>query len=713
MKTRKLRLLSFVLAVAMMFAIAPVSAFAADGITDENGRKITNITIDGNGQPIIQINETKGENGKVTTTVESPKNVVCNVNPENGFRTYVYKDPNNNNAEGWAIPETRGLIAIRPGYSYEGAGTQVVSSTMTIAGNLNGGIYSGSVSAESRANGAVANVGTITDGIFQVPTKANGGEIRGGLFLNSVSKSSTATSKIVGGVFARDPGSTEEAKHKLKATGCRIYTESAYNKYNNIADNTRVYIENTTAYPEAYVVGNQKIVLTINNPTFDHWEVKANGTVVKVDANSSAVGGSTTYTDTSDGNDNHVLKFTMPADDVEITPVAPPVEFHIGANGLPEYNGETYMGNLALDGWHLSENTGSAYPYVLTVKQGTTVDFEGHTANWAFANYGTIKNGILPGNIVNRQNTDGTYGRVENVAFKMNVSFGDQNPDITWVTLKNATACDVFPDIVGVIGKQTITIKPSISADLFKGWVVGGDISDELAEQIEKQKNNDTLVLELDGEQKDRIAVAAKTEGETFRVNMLDGKATVDDTAVTAVVPGQTVTLSIDDSEIPAGMSFDHWVVNPADVELEGGFDAASRTTSFTMPAEELTIYASLRTDSGNDGTDAMTVVAGVAVGAGVAALTYHIGTELYAEQVLGKGVAIPRTREEVALKAWELAGKPAVELNGEPLSETAQAEKWAVESGLMQNVDGSFNGSKKMSKLKALRTLDAAKKLG
>ena len=160
MKTRKLRLLSFVLAVAMMFAIAPVSAFAADGITDENGRKITNITIDGNGQPIIQINETKGENGKVTTTVESPKNVTCNVNPENGFRTYVYKDPNNNNAEGWAIPETRGLIAIRPGYSYEGAGTQVVSSTMTIAGNLNGGIYSGSVSAESRSNGAVANVGT-------------------------------------------------------------------------------------------------------------------------------------------------------------------------------------------------------------------------------------------------------------------------------------------------------------------------------------------------------------------------------------------------------------------------------------------------------------------------------------------------------------------------------------------------------------------------
>ena len=51
---------------------------------------------------------------------------------------------------------------------------------------------------------------------------------------------------------------------------------------------------------------------------------------------------------------------------------------------------------------------------------------------------------------------------------------------------------------------------------------------------------------------------------------------------------------------------------------------------------------------------------------------------------------------------------------NGKPLSEAAQAEKWAVESGLMQNdAEGNFNGAKKMNKLKALRTLDAAKKLG
>lgn len=115
---------------------------------------------------------------------------------------------------------------------------------------------------------------------------------------------------------------------------------------------------------------------------------------------------------------------------------------------------------------------------------------------------------------------------------------------------------------------------------------------------------------------------------------------------------------------------------------------------------------------SSGDGAGA--VVAGVVIGTGVAALTYHIGTEIYAKQVLGAGVAVPKTREEVALKAWELAGKPAVAAEGETLSDAEQAERWVVESGLMKNdANGSFNGQKRMLKLVALRTLDAAKKLG
>ena len=133
------------------------------------------------------------------------------------------------------------------------------------------------------------------------------------------------------------------------------------------------------------------------------------------------------------------------------------------------------------------------------------------------------------------------------------------------------------------------------------------------------------------------------------------------------------------------------------------------------MPEGEVQLEAMYQTkaaDVHDSGWDAATVVTGAVIGTGTAILAYHIGMEVYAEQVLGKGVAVPRTRGEVALLAWQLAGSPAVHVEGEPLSEAAQAERWAVESGLMQpDAEGNFNGTKKMSKWKALRVLDAAKK--
>ena len=189
-----------------------------------------------------------------------------------------------------------------------------------------------------------------------------------------------------------------------------------------------------------------------------------------------------------------------------------------------------------------------------------------------------------------------------------------------------------------------------------------------------------------------------------------------------AKVPvGAEVTVTFE-PDADSDLVLNGWNVTPETLTDTNGKlvkDITAETFTFKMPEtdEGVTIEAVTKAKAAapaeDDSMDAAAVVTGVVLGTGTAILAYHIGTEVYAEQVLGKGVAIPRTREEVALKVWELAGKPAVELNGEPLSEAAQAEKWAVESGLMQNVDGSFNGSKKMSKLKALRTLDAAKKLG
>ena len=172
---------------------------------------------------------------------------------------------------------------------------------------------------------------------------------------------------------------------------------------------------------------------------------------------------------------------------------------------------------------------------------------------------------------------------------------------------------------------------------------------------------------------------------------------------------GDVVTIKADETALD-GMTFERWEVRKGNVKLEN--DRAAET-SFTMPEGEVQLEAMYQAaDVHDSGWDAATAVTGAVIGTGTAILAYHIGMEVYAEQVLGKGVAVPRTRGEVALLAWQLAGSPAVNGKGEPLSEAAQAERWAVESGLMQpDAEGNFNGTKKMSKWNALRTLDAAKK--
>ena len=180
---------------------------------------------------------------------------------------------------------------------------------------------------------------------------------------------------------------------------------------------------------------------------------------------------------------------------------------------------------------------------------------------------------------------------------------------------------------------------------------------------------------------------------------------------ITKAAAGETVYVEASETALD-GMTFERWEVRKGDVTLEN--DRAAKT-SFTMPDGEVQLEAMYQAAEVHDsGWDAATVVTGVAIGTGTAILAYHIGMEVYAEQVLGKDVAVPRTRAEVALLAWQLAGSPAVNVEGEPLSEAAQAQRWAVESGLMQkDAQGNFNGTKKMSKWNALRTLDAAKKMG
>ena len=174
------------------------------------------------------------------------------------------------------------------------------------------------------------------------------------------------------------------------------------------------------------------------------------------------------------------------------------------------------------------------------------------------------------------------------------------------------------------------------------------------------------------------------------------------------VQAGKKVTLNLT-NETQKFESYGFAPATPEDLTVQ------DTTAAFTMPESDVEVTVQWAAEDSSDGSwDAATVAAGVAVGAGTAVLAYHIGTEVYAEQVLGAGVAVPRTRGDVALKAWELAGKPAVENAAVAPEEAAQAQQWVLESGLMENQkDGTFHPEKWMSRLAALRVLDQAQKMG
>ena len=127
-------------------------------------------------------------------------------------------------------------------------------------------------------------------------------------------------------------------------------------------------------------------------------------------------------------------------------------------------------------------------------------------------------------------------------------------------------------------------------------------------------------------------------------------------------------------------------------------------------PQEDSTEFSPLQTVAIVAGTTAW--FAGSAV-MGYEAVTYSILADL-----LPKGTAIPRTREQLAVLLWSTAGKPepaapAVYSDvAEP--DTAKAARWAVEAGLLPDMgEGAFTPRKRVTKVQVIRAWNQLKKLG
>lgn len=209
---------------------------------------------------------------------------------------------------------------------------------------------------------------------------------------------------------------------------------------------------------------------------------------------------------------------------------------------------------------------------------------------------------------------------------------------------------------------------------------------------------------------------ALNVSGAFVYVNGVDVTASAGDTSL-PLEKDASVRLVADPDRMPSGMVFDRWTI------LNGALNAddaekfeTGRTLeefAFTMPAEPLSIEATPRMQE-EEGSDTVSVIAGVALGTAATALVawqaYDLGMSLYQEHWLPADFVMPKTRAELALLLWNTAGRPAPA--AQPAftditdPDTAQAAQWAVETGLMTPKSADrFKPEKSVTRWKAVRS--------
>ena len=204
--------------------------------------------------------------------------------------------------------------------------------------------------------------------------------------------------------------------------------------------------------------------------------------------------------------------------------------------------------------------------------------------------------------------------------------------------------------------------------------------------------------------------------GAFVYVNGVDVTAPAGDTSL-PLEKDASVRLVADPDRMPSGMVFDRWTILNGALNADDAEKFESGRTleefAFTMPAEPLSIEATPRMQE-EEGSDTVSVIAGVALGTAATALVawqaYDLGMSLYQEHWLPADFVMPKTRAELALLLWNTAGRPAPA--AQPAfaditdPDTAQAAQWAVETGLMTPKSADlFKPEKSVTRWKAIRS--------
>ena len=571
---------------------------------------------------------------------------------------------------GWSYDHITKTLTLTSG-EYDFSSTEpvqcAIQSSATITGgtfekkvtNNAGGIISGGTFQDTCS---VTNEGTIKNGTFKSACSVtNNSTIENGTFKNMCSVENNGTINngtftykvenngiITGGVFNRNANLTG-------VTGgynITVASNAKIEKVNGVSADWAPYVVTSNATTKEVTITADTEIFSLNGQP-----------IVASNCNSSY------------GNDKTTVTFTMPDDDVVLNGAITSTDL-VMVNGYPkdsdggktpckgdgwQYipNDPTYGNMLLLTG---SSQTGGLFDFS-TIGDGLAVKcnvFVGKpTAITGGEFNGKVFNnsGILGGTFHGEVDNMGP-GRIENGTFHGAV----ENNGI----IENGT----FNDEVKNNG--------TINGGVFNGAVTGSGT--------------------LNGEPITKPEPTPEPEPTTYTVTVIGG--TIDGKTSVSAKENDTLTVVLDQNDIPDGMTFDLWSISSSKLSGDINVDYRAEAMTFQMPAEDVTIRAQYRSAEiiEDAAPSPLATAATIAVGGAAAGIVVwqgvNLGVDLYLANALPQGVPVPTDRRALALLLWETAGKPEVALPtlyGDIPAEEIELQKatrWAVQNGLMDAAD-------------------------
>ena len=559
------------------------------------------------------------------------------------------------------------------------------------------------------------DLGVISGGTFHEKVSNYNGMITGGTFKSSVT--SKGHGRIFGGVFNGNATLTN-------VTGLHSITVASGAKIKEV--------NGMSADWDPYVVVTE-------NATTNEVIITADTEIFSLNGKSIGDGNcKSSY----DGSDYKTVKFTMPDDKDVVLNGAITCTDLVMEKGYPK-DSDGGKNPCKGDGWEYIKNdptngdmllltgnsqTGGLYDFS-AIGDGSAVEcnvfvgkptaITGGEFNGKVFNNSGILGGTFNGEVENMGPgtiKDGTFknsvennGMIENGAFHDAVENNGTINDGTFhdkVENNNAIKDGTFNGEVdntasGTIEKGTfhdaVENKGTINGGVFNGAVTSsGTVSESITGS--GTLNGEPITKTPEPEPEPKPEPEPEPEPTTYTVTVIGG--TIDGKTSVSAKENDTLTVVLDQNDIPDGMTFDMWSISSSKLSGDINVDYRAEAMTFPMPPEDVTIRAQYRSAEiiEDAAPSPLATAATIAVGGAAAGIVVwqgvSLGVDLYLANALPQGVPVPTDRRALALLLWETAGKPEVALPtlyGDIPAEEIELQKatrWAVQNGLMDAAD-------------------------